>query len=136
MDIKRINPEDTWEIRHKVMWPNKTIDYVKLENDHSGIHYGIIEEGNIISVISLFISNDTAQLRKFATLHHKQGQGYGTKLLDHVIDEALRLGVRYIWCNARKERISFYKKFGLVETEDGFKKGGVEYIIMGKYLFP
>lgn len=132
--IEKIDAEDTWEIRHKVMWPNKDIEYVKLDKDKSGFHYGIIEEGKIISVISLFIEGDRAQFRKFATLVDKQGQGYGSRLLDFVMGEALKLGIRYIWCNAREEKKGFYKRFGMIETEERFEKGGIEYIIMGKIL--
>lgn len=116
------------------MWPNKDIDFVKIENDENGIHYGIIEDKTIISVITLFINEEKAQFRKFATLEEKQGRGYGSKLLSYALEEAVRLGVRYIWCNARKEKTDFYKRFGLVKTEDCFKKSGVEYVIMGKYL--
>ncbi len=134
MNIIKINAEDAWEIRHKVMWPNKDIDFVKIENDENGIHYGIIEDKTIISVITLFINEEKAQFRKFATLEEKQGRGYGSKLLSYALEEAVRLGVRYIWCNARKEKTDFYKRFGLVKTEDCFKKSGVEYVIMGKYL--
>ena len=134
MDIRKIDAEDTWEIRHKVMWPNKNIDYVKLENDHEGIHYGVIERDFIIAVISMFINNGRVQFRKFATLKDKQGQGYGTKLLKYIMEEAAKLGGTYIWCNARKEKISFYRRFGLVETESTFERNGVKYVIMGKYL--
>ena len=31
--ILKIQPEETLDIRHKVMWPNKSIDYVRLPND-------------------------------------------------------------------------------------------------------
>lgn len=134
MNIKKIKAEDTWEIRQRVMWPTKDIDYVKLKEDQNGMHYGIVEDGQILSVISLFIKGDRAQFRKFATLIDKQGQGYGSKLLEFVIDEAVKLGVSYLWCNAREEKIGYYKKFGMVETDDRFKKGGIEYIIMEKIL--
>lgn len=134
MKIIQISAEDTWEIRHRVMWPNKDIDFIKTENDENGVHYGIIEDKTIISVITLFIDEDKAQFRKFATLEEKQGRGYGTRLLSHALEEAAKLGVRYIWCNARKEKVDFYKKFGLIETDEEFERSGVEYVIMGKYL--
>ncbi len=116
------------------MWPTKDIDYVKLKDDYKGIHYGVIEDGQILSVISLFIKGHRAQFRKFATLIDRQGQGYGSKLLEFVINEAVKLGVSYLWCNAREEKIGFYKKLGMVETDDRFIKGGIKYIIMEKNL--
>ncbi|MFZ5966960.1 MAG: GNAT family N-acetyltransferase [Bacillota bacterium] len=134
MKIIRINKEDTWEIRHRVMWPDKDISYVKLEDDDAGIHYGLYEDDKLISILSLFIDGDQAQFRKFATLREEQGKGYGSLLLNYVINEAKVLDVKTIWCNARKNKTGYYKKFGLEETKNIFEKGGIQYIIMEKQL--
>ncbi|WP_440897062.1 hypothetical protein ACS127_03495 [Amphibacillus sp. Q70] len=42
--------------------------------------------------------------------------------------------MKRIWCNARKSKVNFYKKFGLQETNFEFIKGGKPYIIMEKNL--
>jgi len=42
--------------------------------------------------------------------------------------------VKKIWCNARKNKGNFYKKFGLEETNTSFIKDGKDYVIMEKYL--
>jgi predicted GNAT family N-acyltransferase len=134
MIVEKISKEETWEIRHKVMWPNKELDYVKLKDDDFGTHYGIFHENQLVSVISLFINNEKAQFRKFATLEQYQGKGYGSKLLKHAINEAKIQGAKTICCNARRNKTSFYKKFGLIETTKIFKKGGTDYIVMEKQL--
>lgn len=41
MEIKRINKEMTWELRHRVMWPDRDIEYIKLPDDPIGFHFGI-----------------------------------------------------------------------------------------------
>jgi predicted GNAT family N-acyltransferase len=132
--IKEIYAEDTWEIRHKVMWPEKDLNYVKLKDDHKGKHYGVFEENKMVSVISLFFSEDGAQFRKFATLKKEQGKGYGRQLLKFVMEKTKKDRINHIWCNARYDKIDFYKKFGMVETNESFRKGGIDYIIMRKYL--
>jgi hypothetical protein len=38
--------------------------------------------------------------------------------------------VKRIYCNARKEKASFYEKFGLCKTENTFIKSGKDYIVM------
>lgn len=134
MEIRRIRSEDTWFIRHRVMWPDQDMEYVKLPNDDQGYHYGLFEEGMLISVVSLFVENGSAQFRKFATLIEKQGRGYGSRLLDFVIAEAIQMGVDEIWCNARENKVSFYERFGLEATDRRFEKGGVKYVIMQKKL--
>ena len=135
MDIREINMEDTWEIRHKVMWPDKELNFIKLENDEKGLHYGIFEKKVLISVISLFIQDDRAQFRKFATLKEEQGKGYGSRLLDYLIEESKDLGVKVLWCNARENKAEYYQRFGFAKTDKTFEKSGVKYVIMERNLY-
>ena len=132
--IKKITKDKAWELRHKVMWPDKDFDYIKLEDDDLGIHFGLFKENILISVISLFISKEECQFRKFATLQQEQGKGYGSTLLDYVIMEAKKRGLKRIWCNARKNKVNFYKRFSLQETNDNFIKEDKSYVIMEKDL--
>ncbi|MFD1778503.1 GNAT family N-acetyltransferase [Fredinandcohnia salidurans] len=131
--ITRIDKEQAWEVRHKVMWPDKDFDYIKLEDDDVGIHFGLFKDNMLTSVVSLFIKNEEAQFRKFATLQEEQGNGCGSSLLDYVLKEAKNRGLKRIWCNARKNKVDFYKKFGLQETNFSFVKGGKVYVIMEKH---
>lgn len=132
--IRKVDKEQVWDLRHKVMWSDKPFDYIKLEDDDLGIHFGLFKENTLISVISLFINNEEAQFRKFATLQHEQGKGYGSALLNFVLKEAKFHRVKKIWCNARKNKVEFYKKFGLQETNSSFIKDGKSYVILEKNL--
>ena len=99
------------EIRHTVMWPTKSIDYVRLSNDEEGRHFGLFINGELVSVISLFIDNSQAQFRKFATLEEHQGKGYGTILLNEIMSIAQENKLSKVWCNARIEKSPYYEKF-------------------------
>lgn len=134
MEITTIPAEETWELRHKVMWPDKEISYVQLPDDSQGLHYGLFEGGELISVVSLFQAKQGMQFRKFATAVHRQGKGYGTCLLRFLIDEARQRGAAVLWCNARRNKTGFYEKLGFRETDEVFVKDGVEYSIMLKSL--
>ena len=133
--IKEILHTDTWPIRHRVMWPEKKMDYIKLVNDVSGKHYGLFAGNKLVSVVSLFIVGDKAQFRKFATLEEEQGKGFGSALLQHVIKEVSKEHDRkMLWCNARKDKTYFYESFGMRKTNKQFTKGGIDFIIMEKQL--
>ncbi|WP_247236493.1 GNAT family N-acetyltransferase [Telluribacter sp. SYSU D00476] len=134
MTIQEITPEDTWSIRQRVMWPDKPIDFVKISDDDQGLHYGLFRNERLASVISCFVNQDEMQFRKFATLVEEQGQGLGTHLLNHVLDVAREKGIRRIWCNARRDKTSFYARFGLHTTGTSFTKEGIEYIVMERSL--
>ncbi|MEH6514757.1 MAG: GNAT family N-acetyltransferase [Maribacter arcticus] len=128
--IVQITSEETLSIRHKVMWPNKPIDYVQLPNDAEGKHFGYFKNDELISVISLFVENNEAQFRKFATLKEYQGKGFGSDLLNELMLISAKEQLSKIWCNARINKIDYYSKFGMIETNNKFIKGGIGYVIM------
>ena len=133
-EIKQITSSETLPIRHKVMWPNKPIEYVELPNDENAKHFGLFVNGEVTSIISLFTENNEVQFRKFATLKEFQGLGYGTILLKSIIDLVKKEGIRKLWCNARVEKSKFYERFNLKTTDKKFEKGGIEYVVMEKLL--
>lgn len=130
--IVEITAEETLNIRHKVMWSNKSIDYVRLSNDDKGKHFGLFIDDKMISVISLFIVKKEAQFRKFATLVDYQGKGFGTILLKEIMNIVEYNNLNKVWCNARIEKSNYYIKFGMTLTANKFVKGGIEYVIMEK----
>jgi len=132
--IKKIEFTETLSIRHKVMWPNKSLAYVQLPNDKEGRHFGLFINSELISVISIFIKNNEVQFRKFATLEEFQGKGFGSKLLAFIIDIAEKENRKRIWCNARIDKTSFYHKFKLKETNISFTKGAINYLVMERFF--
>ncbi len=128
--IKELPAEATWPIRHEVMWPNKEPEYVRLERDAAGTHFGLMENGQLVSVISVFVDDGEAQFRKFATLEGRQGRGHGTRLLQHVMGWLVAAGVSRVWCNARVDKAAFYQRFDMVRTDQTFVKGGLDYVMM------
>lgn len=130
--IKEIHAEETYNLRHQVMWSDKPRAFVILNNDEEGLHLGLSKDSNIIAVVSLFTKDGCAQFRKFATKASEQGNGYGTLLLNHLMQVVSKKDIRTLWCNARANKTSFYEKFGLLQTSKSFTKEGVKYIIMEK----
>ncbi|WP_328588923.1 GNAT family N-acetyltransferase [Niallia nealsonii] len=107
---------------------------IQLKDDDAGIHFGLFKNKQLSAVLSLFIKEDTAQFRKFATLQEEQGKGYGSMLLTYVMDYAKKQGVKKICCNARGNKVAFYQKFDLEASDGTFAKGGRIYVIMRKDL--
>ncbi len=134
LEIKQMQPSETWEIRHRVMWAGKPFEDVKLPNDDAGLHFGLFRDSILLSVVSLFIEDDIAQFRKFATEIEEQGKGYGAKLLEYLIQECIEKNVKTLWCNARTSVSGFYEKFGLKVVSDAWVKDGIEYVKMSRDL--
>lgn len=136
MTISPISHEQTWEIRHQVLWPDQPLDYVKIPNDVEGLHFGCFVNGKLVSIISSFLNEETkeAQFRKFATLHEYQGKGYGSQLLSHLMDELTSHGATRIWCNARVNATALYERFGMRKTDQTFIKLDFDYVVMEKVV--
>nr|WP_236668543.1 GNAT family N-acetyltransferase [Hymenobacter rubidus] len=117
-------------MRHQVLWPDMPLDYVKIENDAAGHHFGAFQQKELVAVISLFVEGTEARFRKFATRPDCQGQGIGSALLRQVVEEARRLGATRIWCDARQDSTGFYARFGMQPTGDVFYKGPIAYVRM------
>ena len=130
MIITQVPAEVVWPVRHQVMYPELDFEEIKLPADETGLHLALYEGQKVINVVSLFIEKKSLQFRKFATLDDYQGKGYGSALLQHVIDLAKKEGFNRLWCNARTTAAPFYQRFGFKETEATFSKDGHDFVIM------
>ena len=133
--IKEVSLPNVWAMRHEVMYPAETLEFVKLEADASGLHWGLYKEEILVSVISVFVEEGSLQFRKFATITAQQGKGYGSILLQYVMDWAAANHIKNIWCNARTTATAMYRRFGMQPTGAPWHKYGLEFIKMEKQLF-
>lgn len=127
IDIQPISAEQTYALRHEVLWPDKPFEYVRINNDAQGHHYGAFRDNDLVAVISLFVNGAEGRFRKFATRPDQQRQGIGTRLMHHVMAEARRLGAVTLWCDARLDAADFYRRFGMEPVGEGFYKGTIPY---------
>lgn len=130
MEIREIESSDTWQIRHEVMWPNQPFEFVQLEEDDLGMHFGVFDQQKLVSIVSCFITNDEMQFRKLATLEDFQGKGIASKLIIYILKLAKQKNLKKVWCNARSNKKRFYEKFGMLDTHKIFNKAGQEFTIM------
>ena len=128
--IEQINYELTWQIRHEVMYPDYPLDKIKLDNEEEGLHFGLFTGDRLTSVVSLFREEDVYQFRKFATLNTSQGKGYGSALLQHIINVSGERGATRLWCNARISAAPFSEKFGFVKVGQKYIKDNIDYVTM------
>ncbi|MFC3562133.1 GNAT family N-acetyltransferase [Pedobacter jamesrossensis] len=134
IQIEQIFPSLTWRIRHEAMYPDMPFDSVKLKDDFEGTHFGLYADHKLTGVVSLFSQGDVYQFRKLAVLPNEQKAGYGTKLMEYILDFCKIQKAAVIWCNARVNAKEFYFKFDFIETEDTFFKDGYDFVVMEKEL--
>lgn len=130
MNITAIEASQTWQIRHEVMWPDQPFEFVQLEEDNLGLHFGVFDDEKLVSIVSCFIVGDEMQFRKLATLEEFQGKGIASDLLKYILKLAKEKNLQKVWCNARSNKKTFYEKFGMIDTNKNFTKAGQEFTIM------
>lgn len=134
IQIEQVPAYVVWPIRHEVMYPEMEFDSIKLPEDDLGMHLALFDNNTLTSVISVFQGGSEMQFRKFATLAKFQGKGYGSALLNYVIDIAKQENAVRLWCNARMNASAFYEKFGFHQITTSFFKDGHEFIVMEKFI--
>ncbi|GLB45318.1 putative acetyltransferase (GNAT) family protein [Lyophyllum shimeji] len=143
---RQITVEQTLQLRHSVLWPEKPVSHVYLPEDDRGLHMGafIPSCDQPIAVISFFVEpapiNDVfkqediqrqARFRKFACEPAFQGRGIGSRLLQNSFERARsQLNCTVAWCDARTSTAQWYMKRGMTPFGERFSKGPVEYIRM------
>lgn len=130
LQICPIDAEATYPLRHRVLWPDKPLDFVKVEADAEGHHLGAFVDNSLIAVISLFVTGTDARFRKFATHPDWQRRSIGSALLTQTLAQARQLGATSVWCDARLDAADFYRRFNLLPEGDIFYKGPIPYVRM------
>lgn len=132
MDVRNVDLDTIWKIRQEVMYPKEELSYVQLPDDELGSHLGLYIDDRLVSIVSLFEKGEDVQFRKFATFDAEQGKGYGSMLLDYIMEQASASGKRSIWCNARVSASGFYQRFGMYTTGLSWWKKDLEFVKMEK----
>lgn len=91
--------------------------------DKGGQIYFLIEEQKAIGTFALMYNEiHELEFTKMAVAETSRGKGYGNLLMQHCIDEALKMGNEnlFLYSNTILEpAIKLYKKFGFIEIPVG-----------------
>lgn len=135
--IRSVQWQDVLPVRETVMYPGKDPELAKVNGDETALHLGLFVADRLVTVISLFTDQaelSALQFRKFATIESEQGRGYGSRMLQYVLQYAREQKFNRIWCHARTTALTLYKKFDFQESGHPFIKNGISYINMSKNI--
>lgn len=125
--IRSISATDTLPLRHKVLWPDHPVAHSLVEGDSKALHFGGFADDKLVCVASLFQDGDNIRLRKFATDPEFQGKGFGTQMLNHLLEVAKTKSASQFWFDARESALPFYERIGYAAEGERFYKGDVPY---------
>lgn len=134
LKFRTIQPEETIDLRHRVMWPDSPRDSVMLPDDAQAMHIGAFDGNRLIGVGSFFREDRAVRLRKLAVDFDLQGKGVASLLLDFAFNQLRSQGIETIWCDARVSAAAFYRQNGFQVETNIFQKQGLDYVIARQKL--
>lgn len=144
--IQQVTADDNFiNLRHKLLRPGRPKSTAFFDGDleTDTFHFSATKNQTIVGIVSYMKRNNEAftytsnayQLRGMAIDIPFRGLGIGQMLLEKSISILKSNKIDLIWCNSRKESISFYSKNGFSKTGDYFdiKDVGV-HLLMYKLI--
>lgn len=129
LEVKQITPEETLELRQKILRPNQSIEECVYDSDHfrESFHLGAFKDDELISVASFLKENhrefeemNQYRIKGMATLEEFRDHGAGSALLHDGEKILKRKHARFLWCKAKYPVSNYYRRFGLREHGEAF----------------
>ena|SRR5471030_525850 len=141
--IRFIEVDELLPIRKEVLRPCKlTLDECRYPTDKvsGAFHLGCYLQGKLVCIASFHpqsyrdFRGEGFQLRGMATLENYRIRGLGNHLLNFAIVYLRGQHVNYLWCNARKTALQFYKNTGfeVISPEFDVPDIGPHYVLYVK----
>jgi GNAT superfamily N-acetyltransferase len=144
LDVRRVVPEMTYNLRHTVLRPNQSIEDSMYETDYEedAFHVGAFYQGKLISVASFITEKNPDfpiekqyRLRQMATLEEFRKFGAGRAVVNFAENIIKERGFDFLWCKGRTTVQEYYEKLGFDPHGDVFDYPPIGlHIVMCKKL--
>lgn len=143
-EIKRIELEMTYSLRHSILRPNQTVEACKSETDDEDttFHVGAFYQGKLVSVASFctekhpdFLGEKQVRLRAMATLEEFRKLGAGRSVVNFAEEIIKEMDCNLLWCKGRTSVQEYYSRLGFKAHGEVFDYPPIGlHIIMYKEL--
>ncbi|MEZ4799287.1 MAG: GNAT family N-acetyltransferase [Flavobacteriales bacterium] len=130
MDVRIINPSQTYDLRWRVLWPHKNVlneCFIDIDNEPGAFHLAVFDDKRIVSIGSFFRADSPKlegenlyRLRAMATDPEYRGKGCGKLLLENAFDILKEKKCTSLWCDARVVAFGFYRSLGFKYLEEAY----------------
>ena len=144
MEVRIIEPEMTYSLRHMILRPSQSIEDSIYDTDHEedAFHVGAFFQGKLISVASFIIDRNPHfpterqyRLRQMATLEEYRTLGAGRAVVYFAENILKSRGCSLLWCKGRTTVQKYYENLGFKSHGDVFDYPPIgPHIVMYKEL--
>lgn len=138
LEVRKIEPEMTYNIRHAVLRPHQILEDCKYDTDYqdNAFHVGAFYEGKLISVAAFCVENHPNfpiemqyRLRAMATLDEFRKLGAGRAIVKYAEKLIEKKGYNFLWCKGRTSVQEYYIKLGFKAQGEVF-----DYLPIGPHI--
>lgn len=120
-------------IRHEVFVDEQNVpEELEYDNDEEAVNYLLYEDGLAKGTARWRETSAGIKLERFAVFASERGKGYGTLLLERILEDVMPTGKR-IYLHAQISAVSYYLKAGFQTEGHSFSEAGIEHYLM---VFP
>lgn len=106
----------------------------EIVDERKHIHFGVFINDALLATASLVSEGTSCKMQRVAVSPDYQNQGYGSKLVNFIEQEAFAQGFATIYCHARDTAVTFYRSHGYVTIGEPFTEVGIDHLKMRKLL--
>jgi predicted GNAT family N-acyltransferase len=118
------------KIRHEVFIEEQNVDpALEIENEDSCKHYLLLQNEEPIGVARWRKTEKGIKLERFAILAAYRNKGYGTVILENVLQDILPLAHK-IYLHSQLKAVNYYQRQGFVKTGEIFQEAGIDHYLM------
>ena len=117
-------------IRHEVFVDEQNVpEKLEYENDEEAVNYLLYDDGLARGTARWRDTPSGIKLERFAVFASERGKGYGTLLLEKILEDVITSGKR-IYLHAQISAVSYYLKAGFETVGHSFSEAGIEHYLM------
>lgn len=100
--------------------------------DQAARHYVATVDGRAVGVARLLVETlaGTAKIQRVAVLREHRRKGLGTQLMNAILDDVWRAGVRTTLLDAQLDVVDFYRGLGFEVSGNEFWDAGIRHVRM------
>jgi|SRR5690625_2681553 len=144
LELKKIESEMTYPLRHKILRPHQSFEACIYDTDNTSgsFHIGAFYQKELISVASFCVEKCPGlskkkqfRLRAMATLIEFRNIGAGRAVVNYAEDILKSRNVELLWCKGRTNVQEYYEKLGFTQYGEVFDYPPIgPHILMYKNL--
>ncbi|MGH9113347.1 MAG: GNAT family N-acetyltransferase [Acidimicrobiales bacterium] len=134
--VERVDPEDSYPLRNRVLRPGRPRSAVHLAIDHdpaTATFAARTADGEVVGTAIVYpepcpwLAERAAawRLRGMATAEGLRGSGIGALVLRATLDHVVAAGGELVWCNARTPARAFYERAGFRPHGDAWDEADI-----------